>query len=278
MQSENLLVKKQSEYSQNGEDGIIEELFSRIGVTSKACCEFGAWDGVHFSNCRKLVLEGWRAVMIEGDSTKFVRLRSTYKDTPGVSCMNRFVDTDTNRLDILLRECDVPNLDFLSIDIDGLDFEIFESLAARPRVICVEVNAGHDPTRKTQIPRAIAQGNVGQSLLWFVEVADQKGYGLVCYTGNAFFVQRHLIEQFGLPLLSSQEAYELFLKHLTAPEREWLYLVNLGVVVPHYNFSNPYLSRSGLGMSLGRAIVLRSTATAIIPLRKIARRAKNLLA
>lgn len=278
MQSEDLLVKKRNEFSQNGEDGIIEELFSRIGVTSKACCEFGAWDGVHFSNCRRLVLQGWRTIMIEGDSTKFSLLRSTYKDSPEVSCLNRFVDTDTNRLDILLTECDVLNLDFLSIDIDGLDYEIFDTLAARPRVICVEVNAGHDPTRKALIPRAIAQGNVGQSLPWFIEVADQKGYGLVCYTGNAFFVERHLIEQFGLPLLSSQEAYELFLKHLTTPEREWLYLVNLGVVVPHYNFSNPYLSRSALGMSLGRAIVLRSTTTAIEPLRKIARRAKIQLA
>jgi hypothetical protein len=36
--------------SQDGEDGIIEHVFSRIPPVSRVCVEFGAWDGKHLSN------------------------------------------------------------------------------------------------------------------------------------------------------------------------------------------------------------------------------------
>lgn len=46
-----------NEYSQYGEDGIIEEIFRRIGPNelNNFCCEFGAWDGVHLSNTASLL-------------------------------------------------------------------------------------------------------------------------------------------------------------------------------------------------------------------------------
>lgn len=40
-------------YSQNGEDGILAEIVSRLGLDEGAprwCVEFGAWDGRHLSN------------------------------------------------------------------------------------------------------------------------------------------------------------------------------------------------------------------------------------
>ena len=39
-----------STYSQNGEDGILGALLSRIGLEKGYFVEFGAWDGVHWSN------------------------------------------------------------------------------------------------------------------------------------------------------------------------------------------------------------------------------------
>ena len=42
-------------YSQNGEDGIIEKILSRLdGKLDKTCCECGAWNGIHLSNCYNL--------------------------------------------------------------------------------------------------------------------------------------------------------------------------------------------------------------------------------
>lgn len=254
MQQDDLLNYKNNAYSQNGEDGIIEEIFKKIDMVSKTCCEFGAWDGVHLSNCRKLVLDGWRALMIEGEPQRFNELVKTYKGNPDVICINRFVDCGTSSLDSIIRECKMEALDFLSIDIDGLDYEIFDSLEIRPRVVCVEVNAGHDPRAELRISRARAKKIVGQPMRVFVEIADKKGYDLVCYNGNAFFVHRSVNAKSLLPVLSSEQAYQSFVNHLSSDEKEWLYLVNMGIKYPWVRYHNPYLSRQSLGISPDRAI------------------------
>ena len=46
---------KKDNHSQNGEDGIIEELLNRLQIKSGWVCEFGAWDGIHLSNTFNLV-------------------------------------------------------------------------------------------------------------------------------------------------------------------------------------------------------------------------------
>lgn len=259
MQSEDLLVYKSDNHSQNGEDGIIAAIFERIGTNTKVCCEFGAWDGIHLSNCRNLILLGWSALMIEGDEHRFKDLVSSFATNPSVTCVNRFVDAGVNSVASILEACNIGNLEFLSIDIDGLDYEIFETLDVYPRVICIEVNAGHNPGSETRLSRDIARDNVGQSLQVFRGIADAKGYDLVCYTGNAFFVRRDVIRKSSLPVLSSKQAYQHFLNHLPIPGREWMYLVNLGIVNPFFQFANPFLTRSALGIGKPRAIWLNTS-------------------
>ena len=41
---------KKNVFSQNGEDGIIEELIKRLEIKNLEVCEFGAWDGKLYSN------------------------------------------------------------------------------------------------------------------------------------------------------------------------------------------------------------------------------------
>jgi hypothetical protein len=257
----NLLVYKKNVFSQNGEDGIIQRIFELIGEGS-TCCEFGAWDGIHFSNCRNLILQGWQAIMIEGDKEKYFALTRTYLNNPKVKTVHRFVDTAENSLDRILSELEISNLDLLSIDIDGLDYQIFESLHLRPKVICIEVNAGHDPRNQSRIPDHIAAKNVGQPLPVFTKIGAEKGYELVCYTGNAFFVRKDLCQEYSLPTVSSKEAYENFLTHLTSSDKEWLYLVSLGIVPPYFVFHNEYLDAASLGIHDTQAVRLRLTAGA----------------
>lgn len=61
-------------YSQFGEDGILKEVFKRLKVDDPWCVEFGAWDGVAFSNTRSLIEKGWNAVLIELNPRKFKEL------------------------------------------------------------------------------------------------------------------------------------------------------------------------------------------------------------
>ena len=254
---QDLLDYKKDVFTQNGEDGIIEAILGETGAPGKVCCEFGAWDGIHFSNCRRLILDGWSALMIEGDTGRYHDLVRTYHGNASVYCVNRFVDTGKNSLGSILKENGLEELDFLSIDIDGYDFEVLKSLDVRPRVICVEVNAGHSPESEQYLDPEIAKDNIGQSLPSFVKLAHEMGYQLVCYTGNAFFVRTDLMANTSLRALTSVEAYAGFIGHLSRQEREWLYLVNLGLVAPNYRYENQYLGCSRLGIGRTRALRLK---------------------
>src|ERR1700751_1725039 len=54
-------------YSQNDEDGIIAEIFRRIGTTNRTFVEFGVETGVE-CNSVKLLVEGWRGLWIESNT------------------------------------------------------------------------------------------------------------------------------------------------------------------------------------------------------------------
>ncbi|MDH4185751.1 MAG: FkbM family methyltransferase [Nitrospira sp.] len=253
---QDLLAHKHNIFSQNGEDGIIARIFNVIGRESSICCEFGAWDGIHLSNCRELILNGWQGIMIEGDASKYEALVKTYAGNTRVRCINQYVDVSSHLLVSILKGVGVHEIDFLSIDIDGLDYEIFSELDLSPRVICVEVNAGHSPRETACLPKTIARGNIGQPLGLFSATAKAKGYGLVCYTGNAFYVRMDLLDRFGLGCRTDEEAYADFLSHLSEPEKEWLYLVGRGLNPPYYDFCNPFLGGWQLGISLSRRMSL----------------------
>ena len=51
-------------YSQNGEDGIIESIFHKIGTTNKFCIEFGIH--IHESNTKYLKQNGWECLWMDG--------------------------------------------------------------------------------------------------------------------------------------------------------------------------------------------------------------------
>ena len=255
-----LLAHRADVFSQNGEDGVIDRLFQILGISCGICCEFGAWDGVHFSNTRRLILSGWTGIMIEPDEDKYQRLRETYRGVARVHCLNECVEPEGNTLAAIFARHRLGGLaaqmDLLSIDIDGLDYEIFRGLDLRPSVICVEVNAGHSPFDERMITREIAARNVGQPLAVFSRTAEEMGYGLICYTGNAFYVRRDVLRAGGLFSLTDGEAYIDFLHGLSIRQREWLWLVNRGVAPPYYAFGNPLLARAPLGITRTRAAML----------------------
>ena len=121
-----LLDYARDQYSQNGGDGIIEHIFSVVGDGPGLCSEFGAWDGIHFSNSRALVERGWRVVMIEADESKFSELERNHAGEERVVCICSEVDYEENRLETLISENGSGDrLDFPSIDIDGLDTTSF---------------------------------------------------------------------------------------------------------------------------------------------------------
>ena len=194
----NLSEFKKNTYSQSGEDGVIAEILFRISRFSELnrwCVEFGAWDGVYLSNtCRLIREDGYSAVLIEGDPKRVEQLKTNLPQQ-NVIKVCRFISFEgNNQLENVLAETPIPqDFDFLSIDIDGVDYHILDGINRyNPKVICIEFN----PT----IPNAvdfvqpknffIKQGSSAKAIS---RLANEKGYILVSVVGcNVIFVRQDL--------------------------------------------------------------------------------------
>lgn len=192
--------------SQNGEDGIIAEIFHRIKPRSRFCVEFGAWDGKHLSNTWVLWHEaGWSAVLIEGDRDRFLHLQQSISSFATVKALHAYVSTQgANSLDHLLSQEGVApdSIDLLSIDIDGDDYHVWESVSIyQPRVVVIEYN----PTIPPEMDIVQRTGEYfGASAAALTRLAESKGYRLVtCTRTNCIFVANQ-----DYPLLNISE-YDL---------------------------------------------------------------------
>jgi hypothetical protein len=191
-------------YSQHGEDGIISEIFKRIEIKSKngIFCEIGLEDGTE-CNTLSLALNGWSGVWIEADESHSKRIRNKFKvflDLDILTLHNKFA-CEGNMSELIPENCN-----FLSIDIDGLDHKLLNSIIKSkcPDVICVEYNAAFGPDIKwkqsTQLGgNSQVSSRWGASLASLDEIATNKGYILVAcdISGtNAFFVKREYSGKF----------------------------------------------------------------------------------
>lgn len=190
-----------NKYSQNGEDGIIAEILLRLRISSGRFCEFGAWDGIHLSNTYSLAEAGWSGVYIEGDAEKYKDLVATCSKLPGQKVLPvlAFVSPDIpgKRVDDILGATAMPkDFDILSIDIDSCDYQIWASIKEyAPKIVIIEVNSYLPPP-----VRYVHGGETsGSSFLAVADLAKEKGYTVVCHTGNAICVRSDLVGALGLP-------------------------------------------------------------------------------
>ncbi len=184
-------------YSQHGEDGIIKKIFEVMGVTSKVCVEFGAWDGFFASNTAYLWSEeNWKAILIECDADKCVQLKENTKNYNCLAVQAKVGIEPENTLEFILEKVGFKDpIDLLSIDIDGDDIYIFDSLKTlRPRVVICEFN----PTMPQHLDIYPKYNNfIGCSVAALCRVAKSKGYELVAVDGvNAFFVVKEEFYKF----------------------------------------------------------------------------------
>src|SRR5882724_7437217 len=175
--------------SQFGEDGVIEEIFKRIGYANKICVEFGAWDGVHLSNTWNLWSnQGWTALLIEENKQKFETLLSTTRGFNNVNAVNVHVSANgAHSLESILEKSKFPaDVDLLSVDIDGDEYYILKSLVNySPRVIVSEYNPTIPPDREI----IQAEGEYfGSSALSLLKLGHSKGYKLVHITTTNIFL------------------------------------------------------------------------------------------
>ena len=189
-------------YTQYGEDGILERILELVDDGNRWCVEFGAWDGLHLSNCANLIRNhGYAGVLIEADKARFVQLEANYGDFPDTSTLRAFVGFGPrDNLDTLLADVDMPeDPDVLSIDIDGNDYHAWAAIKRlRPKIVCIEFNPTV-PNEVEFVQPADASVQQGSGVRSLVKLGEQKGYELACCTeANAFFVDARLFPRLGL--------------------------------------------------------------------------------
>lgn len=113
-------------YSLSDEDGIIEYLLGRLpdGMATQTFIEVGCGDGVE-NNSHYLLLKGYRGVWVDGSAQNIAAIRRRLGEIGRARLLlaGSFVDLDN--IDALSAEWVVflgtPEIDFLSMDIDGND-------------------------------------------------------------------------------------------------------------------------------------------------------------
>lgn len=212
-------------YSQNDEDGIIAEIFERVGAVSRTFVEFGVGDGLE-NNTLTLLFKGWRGLWIEGNPRFVERIRTSLPVTiasGAVRVTNAFV-TRENIDELISAALGEREIDLLSIDIDGNDFHVFDAITCVvPRVVVIEYNAKFPPPMiycMDYDERHAWSGddNFGASLKFLEQGFARRGYRLVgCnLTGsNAFFVRADLVGSKFLEPFSAENHYEPARYHLT---------------------------------------------------------------
>jgi hypothetical protein len=186
-------------FSQNDEDGIIEEIFSRIGTTDRTFIEIGVDNGSE-CNTLNLLAQDWRGTWFERNAIAVAQARHRLsRIISGNRLRIEQVAVTRENVDRLLRDTAVSlQPDLLSIDIDGNDYWVWGAITSiKPRVVIIEYNAVWRPpasiAMKYNADHTWTEGDVnnGASVSALEKLGRDKGYSLVgcCFAGvNAFFV------------------------------------------------------------------------------------------
>jgi hypothetical protein len=205
-------------YSQNGEDGIIAEIFHRIGPQNRFFIEIGIQNGLQ-NNTRFLLEQGWRGLWIEGSATDVQAAAGTFARyiEGGQLRIVHCVTTPENINEIVGSTGLPPEIDFLSVDIDRQTHFVWEAMTTKARVHCVEYNGSIPPSRDLWVPYDPAKAwdgtnFFGAGLKTLERIGRLKGVNLVgCDLSglNAFFVDAALCgDRFREPF-TAEAHYEL---------------------------------------------------------------------
>lgn len=185
--------RKYNKYSQNGEDGIIEEIFRRIGIKNKWCFEVGCGDGLFCSNTRNLAEQGWKSLLMDNDYDKFLEACKHRLDNQKIINLE-ISHSGVRRIDAILKKENAPkDIDLISIDIDGQDYHIFNSmLEYRPRVVVIEYAIEVDAERFRGVDFIPEIGGTGQAGAGAIlKLAAAKSYIPVVQTSTNIILVRH---------------------------------------------------------------------------------------
>jgi len=201
-------------YAQFGEEAIFDYIFANIGTTNKYLVDFGASSlNRGLSNSRYLLECEWDGLLMDGESD-------------GNPLIKEEFITAENICELFSKYETPLEFDLLSIDVDGNDIWILESIfkgGFKPRVIINEFN-GCLPVGVNKVMKynpTHTWGNndyYGGSFEAFKLLCSDYGYVLVhqVATTNMIFIREDIVPQHDYQVRYNQMQY-----HAHSQNREW---------------------------------------------------------
>ena len=181
----------QNKYSQFGEELYIKHILGNIGFGNKFLVDLGASEGLWLSNTRLFTTEfGFNGILMDFDAK-------------GSPLVHHHVITKENVVDLLRGYGCPQEFTFLSIDLDGNDYDIIKEVCSvySPRLIVCEYNGmfeEHECVKIKYNPDHVNKSNdyFGFSFGACLKLAENLGYKVIFQNKlqNAYLVRKDLLE------------------------------------------------------------------------------------
>ncbi len=192
-------------FSQFGDDGIIQYLLQQVDIPEdkRIFIEFGVQD-YQESNTRFLLInDNWSGLILDGSAGNIGKVVADAQFwRHNLTAVAAFIDRD-NVNDLFVRNGFKGEIGLLSVDIDGNDYWVWESIdVVNPIIVVCEYNCVFGAEHAVTVPYdpAFQRGAAHYSnLYWGVSLkalcllASRRGYAFVgCNSAgnNAYFVRR----------------------------------------------------------------------------------------
>jgi len=192
-----------SSFSQNGEDGILDWLISRIKLNERLrFVEFGCGDFMECNTRFLLKKRNWKGLLVDSEKNNTDTILSDSMFWRyDVRVINKKLDKN-NINQILIENNHIKEIGVLSLDIDGNDYWVINELKFRPAIIVCEYNGIFGDKYQLTVPydkdfkrtrKHYSNLYFGASILALIENLKKKNYFFVGSDSsgiNAFFVEK----------------------------------------------------------------------------------------
>jgi hypothetical protein len=195
-------------HSQWGEDGIIDWLIEHVEISTERFIEFGVENYLEANTRFLLKRRNWRGLVIDRSEELVRQIRTDRLSRDyDLTSFAHFV-TRENINALFLRAGFAGAIGLLSIDIDGMDYWVWDNISAvKPDIVVCEYNGAFGDVHPITIPynpdfdrmKAHHSGwYFGASIKALCSLAAVKGYSLIGTNSagcNAFFLLDHHFEK-----------------------------------------------------------------------------------
>lgn len=210
-----------SVYSQFGDDGIIQFLINTLEIENKYFIEFGVSDYSESNTRFLLVNNNWSGFVMDGshDNIGLLRKSAIYWK---YDIKAKAAHITKNNINALIEESGMVNIGLLHIDLDGIDYWIWDALnlgKINPVIVILEYNSLFGITKPITVPYGDNFNRIkahysnlywGASLKALYLLSRRKGYAFIgCNSAgnNAYFIRNDKIKN--LKKLTAEEGFTM---------------------------------------------------------------------